>query len=180
LKRQIVKGWIACVFGLSVFAHSQASPTATRSGGGRLQIGIGGSAIRNDLNLRHSDTFDVYGTLDLTTHIGIEGDIRLNVISPDNRGMNNYLLGPRYVFHYGRFQPYVKVLGGIGTVTYETGGKNDFTSRHPAVAIGGGLDTRITRHINVRLPDVEYQFWPTFSNTGLNPLVVSAGVAYIF
>jgi hypothetical protein len=179
LKRQIVKSWIACVFGLSVFAHSQASPTATRSGGG-LQIGIGGSAIRNDLNLRHTDTFDVYGTLDLTSHIGIEGDVRLNVISPADVALNNYLLGPRYVFHYGRFQPYIKVLGGIGTVTYESGAAKDFTSRHPALAIGGGLDTRISRHINLRLPDVEYQFWPTFKDTGLNPLVIGFGVAYVF
>ncbi len=179
MKRQIAKGWIACVFGLSVFAHSQASPTATKSGGG-LQIGIGGSAIRNDMNLRHTDTFDVYGTLDFTKHLGIEGDIRLNVISPADVALNNYLLGPRYAFHYGRFQPYAKLLGGIATVTYETGPSHGFTSRHPALAIGGGLDTRITRHINVRLPDVEYQFWPTFKDTGLNPLVVGFGIAYVF
>jgi hypothetical protein len=135
--------------------------------------------IRNDLNLRHTDSFNIYGTLDFTRHLGVEGDIRLNVISPADVALNNYLLGPRYVMYYGRFRPYAKLLGGIGTVTYEIPGSNNITTRHPALAIGGGLDIKISRKISVRVPDLEYQYWPTFSNHGLNPLVVGFGVAYV-
>ena len=47
-------------------------------------------------------------------------------------------------------------------------------------ALGGGVDYHATRHINIRLIDFEYQFWPGFKPNGLNPSGFNIGAAYVF
>ncbi len=38
----------------------------------------------------------------------------MSVITPTDIGEDSYLLGPRYVFHFNRFHPYVKGQLGLG------------------------------------------------------------------
>jgi hypothetical protein len=179
LKRQIIKAWIACVFGLSVFAHSQAVPTATQFG--TMQIGLGGTIVSTDYTQPKAKGLSVYGTFDFTRHIGVEGDIHYaSLFTPGDIGENTYLFGPRYVFHKNRFHPYAKVLLGIGTINYQFDFAPHYSTSHPAIALGGGIDIKATRSINVRAFDFEYQDWPTYSVHGLSPIVTTFGVAYAF
>jgi hypothetical protein len=112
LKRHTLIGCFACVLSLTTWSHSQAVPTASRSGA--LQIGAAGTFINPDYTQPYLKGISIYGDLDLTQHIGVEGDIHFSVITPDDISENSYLIGPRYKWHHKRFEPYAKVLFGFG------------------------------------------------------------------
>jgi hypothetical protein len=96
---------------------------------------------------------------------------------------DNYLIGPRlpiYRLHFWRGTPYGKVLAGYGRLNFED---NNGWGRYTALAYGGGLDIKMTRRINLRLPDFEYQQWPKWSEGSPNtetllPYGISVGVSY--
>jgi len=176
----MLTGWIACMFGLSLVAHSQAIPTASRWGSS-LQIGIGASIVNPDYGEKKDKGPTIYGTFDFTRHIGIEGDVHLaSVIAPADVGENTYLLGPRYVFHHGRFHPYAKGLLGLGVINFQPDNRPHTSATYVAYALGGGLDIKVARKINVRAIDVEAQSWPGYNPHGLSPFVMTFGVAYSF
>ena len=50
--------------------------------------------------------------------------------------------------------------------------------RFSDIALGGGADLKLTRHIVVRPFDFEYQLWPNWINGTLKPYGASAGIAY--
>jgi len=163
-------------------SHAQASPTATQ--GGSIQLGGGYSFGRTDIYRKKIQGFTVYGDFDFTRHWGIEGNIHRNsIITPNDVGLDSYLLGPRYSFHYRRFQPYVK--GELGIGRYKTDydpaeQKVNFSNTFKIFAVGGGLDYHLNRHLNIRAVDYEYQGWPGFGANGLNPYVFTFGAAYTF
>jgi hypothetical protein len=82
--------------------------------------------------------------------------------------------------------PYAKVLFGRGVFNFA--GPDPATGKTVQVAnlafntqsIGGGVDFKLSRSINLRLVDYEYQRWDGFPPNGLNPNVLSFGVAYHF
>ena len=162
--------------------QGQALPTATRTG--ILQAGFGVSNANTDEFPSRISGVTGYVTLDIRGHIGVEADIHmLSVITPNDFAESSYLLGARYVWHRGHLDPYVKVLGGIGRTsiqqpshTYAPGTPGTYM----AIAGAGGLDIRLTHHINVRAIDFEYQMWPNFPPNGLNPTIITCGVAYRF
>lgn len=96
---------------------------------------------------------------------------------------NNYFIGPRlpiYRLRFRRIAPYAKVMIGLGRLNFED--KNGW-GRYTALAYGGGLDIKLTRRINLRLPDVEYQQWLKWSEGStktynLFPYGASVGVSY--
>jgi hypothetical protein len=96
---------------------------------------------------------------------------------------DNYLIGPRlpiYRLHFWRATPYAKVLIGYGRLNFEN---NNGWGRYTALAYGGGLDVKLSRRINLRLPDFEYQQWPQWSEGTkttytLMPYGLSIGVSY--
>ena len=179
MKRHTYIGWFACLFGLSIFAHAQAVPTATR--GGALQVGIGGTYAKPVYGNVGIKGPTVYGTFDFTQHIGIEGDIHYaSVFTPTDIGENSYLLGPRVVFHKKRFNPYAKVLFGIGSFNTQFDTSPHTTNYFKMYAFGAGVDVRAGHHINVRAFDFEYQKWPSFYPHGLSPVVMTIGAAYRF
>ena len=47
-------------------------------------------------------------------------------------------------------------------------------------SFGAGVDFHLTPGINIRVVDFEYQKWPNFPPSGLNPTILSFGVAYHF
>jgi opacity protein-like surface antigen len=69
----------------------------------------------------------------------------------------SYLFGPRLTFRHGPLQPYVEgLIGGFHISqglesALGAGGANSF-----AMAIGGGLDLRVSHHFAVRLGQVDY------------------------
>lgn len=157
-------------------AQGQATPTATSAG--VFQLGGGISAAKPDYGELTIKGITIYSTFDFKTHWGIEADVHLiDMSTPENNGEKSYLIGPRYVRHYGRMNPYAKILIGRGVF--------EFKSQNAAVAAnmyaaGAGLDIHAWRNVNVRVIDFEYQNWPGFLDHGLTPLVATAGVAYSF
>jgi Outer membrane protein beta-barrel domain len=178
LKRHISIGCFACVLSLATWSHAQAVPTASRSGS--IQIGGAATIISPDYAPTHIKGISIYGDYDFFRHLGIEGDIHFSVITPSDISENSYLLGPRYSWHYKRFNPYAKALFGIGRFGFQQG---YFPAASSATfgqfALGGGLDVQATRHINVRAFDIEFQRWPGFEPNGLSPIVYNFGVAYV-
>ncbi len=119
-----------------------------------------------------------------TPWIQIEGEGRwLRFNQTDGIYEDNYLVGPRlpiYRLHFWRATPYAKVLIGYGKLNFEN---NVGWGRYTQLSYGGGLDIKMSKRINVRLPDFEYQQWLNWSegvgkSTDLFPYGVSVGVSY--
>lgn len=179
MKRHIFTSWFACVFGFSIFAHGQAVPTATRAGA--LQIGAGASYVTPDYTESTDKGPSVYATFDFTQHIGVEATIHYtSIITPSDLGEDSFLIGPRYVYRRNRFEPYAKVLFGIGQINFQFDNAPHHKDTYGIYALGAGLDIRASRKINIRAIDFEYQQWPTFKPHSLSPYIITVGAAYTF
>ena len=178
MKRHTLIGCFTCVLSLTYGLRAQAVPTATRTAS--IQIGAAGTFISPDYTEQYIKGISIYGNYDIGRHVGVEGDIHFSAITPGDISENSYLLGPRYKWHHKRFEPYVKVLLGIGRFGFQSGNTfpSSATFTYFEFAPGGGLDVRATRHISVRAIDVEFQKWPGFEPNGLSPIAYTVGVAY--
>jgi opacity protein-like surface antigen len=167
---------------LLVSAEAQAqAPRA--SIGGRPNLYVGGYYSRFDSDYVQQKLwgFGTFVDWDLFNRLGVEGEARFLRINPTaDVYSDHYLIGPRYSRRYGRFRPYAKFLLGAGELNYP----NDVAhGGYFAMAPGGGLDYRLTRHLAARA-DYEYQFWPTAPglpgqpSNGLTPSGFSFGVGY--
>jgi hypothetical protein len=169
------------IAGASAFAHGQALPAATKSG--ELQVGFGLTSASTDLGTFSSiQGATIFATFDLNNHLGAEADAHiLRINTPNDFYEDTYLIGPRYVLHYGRFNPYAKILAGFGSTG--TVDEHPFVVNTPgnyfALGFGGGVDISLPRRFNVRV-DIERQSWPGFPPNGLTPTLETVGVAYRF
>jgi hypothetical protein len=178
LKRHSFISLLTCVFGLSLNSHAQAIPAASRNG--TLQLGVGGTIVSTDYTPNKAKGLTVYGDFDFTKHIGLEGDIHFgSIITPGDLGEDSYILGPRYVVRRNPFNIYAKALFGIGRLNYQFDNLPHASFTYKIYSLGGGVDIRATRSINIRAIDVEFQRWPGYQN-GLAPIVTTIGVAYSF
>jgi len=181
-RKLVVLAFAALFFAASSQLHGQALPTATRNG--LLQAGGGITSAQTDEFTPRITGITGYVGLDFTKHLGIEADIHmLSIITPQDFVEKSYLLGARYVWHHGRLNPYIRVMGGIGqsaiqqpSQTYVPGTPGTYM----VIAGAGGLDIRLPHHINVRAIDFEYQMWPNFPPNGLSPTLITCGAAYRF
>lgn len=116
---------------------------------------------------------------------------------PVDAKMFTYLFGPKISMRHGRWSPFVQTLfggahvsGNINVVPagivrpqgivpgFESGSENAF-----AMAIGGGVDVNATRHIGIRVGQVEYlmtRFGVVNSSDTQNNLRISAGIVFRF
>jgi hypothetical protein len=102
-----------------------------------------------------------------------------------NISQDNYLIGPRVPIHrFWKAQIYGKALWGKGKMTFPPNFLNP-TTLLPAgrvgytdLAFGGGADIKLSRRFSLRLPDLEYQYWPKWSNASLKPYGASVGIGY--
>lgn len=184
------KGWSkqvfkkCCFFLLSACVatsglHGQAAHTADRKAD--LQIGGGYSIVKSDYAPEKYKGFMFYVDLDLRQHWGIEGTFHQANEPSGGAGMyeKTYEFGPRYTRQYkdGLLRPYIKGLYGRGVYNFP---KDVANLAYNLYAVGGGLDVRVNRRINVRAFDYEYQRWLGFPPNGLTPQLMSFGVAYHF
>ena len=86
-----------------------------------------------------------------------------------------YLIGPRYYFHYNRFEPYAKGLVGVGDFNFPY---NYAHGKYFVVAAGGGVDYRLGSRWSVRIADIEYQDWPQFTFGPMTSVGISSGIRY--
>jgi hypothetical protein len=159
-----------------IISSAQSAPSALRS---PITLTIGGTASAFDPDYVQNKLIGIgaYVDLDIPHHLGIEAEGRWQRFREfEGISQDNYLIGPRYRFHrIWKAQPYAKALVGYSNMNFEDGFG---TGRFTTVAFGGGLDLRVDRHWSVRVPDVEYQYWPSFLNGSLHPYGVSAGISY--
>lgn len=161
-------------------SRGQAVYSAIRTG--VLQVGVAGSSFSLDYGEGREQGVMVYADFDLKYHLGIEALYRnASIITPHDIGENHLFIGPRIRFTRGRFTPYAKLLAGRATLVFQQGYNTANSSQgYLAYALGGGLDISVSRHINVRAIDYEYQEWPGFKPHGLTPTGISVGAAYVF
>jgi opacity protein-like surface antigen len=82
---------------------------------------------------------------------------------PSNTHIYSYLFGPRiYPVGHHKLTPYVHALFGVSTFDFNApafGGSPAFSLSDNAFsfAIGGGIDWKITRHIAIRLAQLDFQ-----------------------
>lgn len=163
--------------------HAQATAAATR--GGIAQVGAAYTLSNEDeYPGKYLQGMTFYGTFDLNSHIGIEGNVHLVSLfkSYFDYKENSYDAGVRYVLNYRRFHPYGKGLVGFGHATAPSPGQivgGSTPGTYFLFALGGGLDYSLTNKVNVRA-DFEYQRWPSFPPHGLTPPLFSVGAAYRF
>ena len=122
-----------------------------------------------------------YGDFDFTHHIGVEGDIHYSIFTPQDISENTYLFGPRYTFRKKNLGLYAKVLFGIGRFGLQEGSfANPSTATYGVYDFGGGVEYMVTRNINIRPFDYEFEVWPGFGQNGLTPMSYTFGAAYVF
>ncbi len=124
--------------------------------------------------------FGTFVDLKMTRWIQIEGEARwLRQNSYLDITEDNYLIGPRVPVHEFKrlgITPYGKALIGLGKMNFEF---NQAYGRFTDIAVGGGVDLKLSKHLVVRPFDFEYQFWPNWINNDvLKPYGASAGIAY--
>lgn len=185
-----MKRFLSSLFSLTVCTclstgslHAQAPTTAKVSLIKDIQVGLTLSSVKTDEVSKRIDGVSAYAIIDFTRHLGIEFDLHdPNVRTPNDFLEKSYLVGVRYVYRYHRLEPYARGMIGIGKTSVDV--PNLIVPGTPGsyniYAIGGGLDLRLSQHLNVRAIDFEQQRWNTFPPNGLTPTLVSAGIAYRF
>lgn len=91
-----------------------------------------------------------------------------------------YLFGPRANWRRGKITPFAQLLVG-GMLT--SGGIQTFGwQNHFALAVGGGLDVRVSRHISLRPLEAEYFLTkiPDGLNNRQNNFRAGAGIVFRF
>jgi opacity protein-like surface antigen len=169
--------FLFCVAITSVtFTSAQSAPSALRS---PITLTVGGTASAFDPDYVQHKLIGIgaFVDLDIQHHLGVEAEGRWQRFRElDGISQDNYLVGPRYRFRrIWKAQPYAKVLGGFSNMNFENGFG---TGRFTTFAFGGGLDIKVNRKWSVRVPDFEYQYWPSFLNGSLHPYGASAGISY--
>ena len=119
----------------------------------------------------------MYATLDFSPHLGAEFMFhQVKTQFADGIYERTYEIGPRYVRHYGRFDPFVKVSYGRGVFNFPDDVANLAYNMFTGTA---GVDVHVQRHVNVRA-EFEVQRWLSFPPHGLQPTLFTLGAAYRF
>jgi hypothetical protein len=155
-------------------APAQVAPSAELVG---LTLSAGATASGYYLQYGERKMLGATGFVDLETrrHLGMEGEARWLVFHQTaDVHATTYSIGPRYSLHaFGRFQPYVKGLAGIGEFNFPY---NDGHGSYLVLAPGGGVDFHLSHKIRLRLADFEYQDWPRFTYNAMSSFGVSSGI----
>jgi opacity protein-like surface antigen len=170
-------GWLALavLLGSSSLLRAQANPTAARAGD--LQIGVGYTIAKPDYGQQNFQGLAAYADFDLRSHLGLEAEFHQVSSSSGNQSyQRSYDVGGRYFRTYGALVPYVKVMVGLGNFNYPLGQTN---LAYNLFAGGIGADYRIRPSLSLRA-EYEMQRWSGFTNGGLNPQLVTLGLAYHF
>lgn len=164
---------LAIVLGMARPSSGQAAPAAQAEGD---TLFAGATASGYEVQYGEREMLGFTGFVDAETrhHIGIEVEASWAIFhQTDNVYTKIYDAGPRYHRTYGRYQPYVKALAGIGQFNFPY---NYAHGNYLVIAPGAGVDFRLSRRIRLRLVDAEWQYWPQFTYSALSSFSVSTGV----
>lgn len=161
-----------CFAGL---AKGQARESATA---GKAFVWAGASASGYYLEYGTIKELGVSAFVDADSvrRFGIEGEGRwLEYHRKADVHVETYMIGPRYHFDIGRFQPYVKGMIGVGYFNFPY---NYAHGSYLVTAAGGGIDYQLHGRWSLRALDAEYQYWPQFTFGAMSSAGVSAGIRY--
>lgn len=162
------------IFSFPLLLQGQVGPAGR--GGSQLVAGGFFSAFSPDYGPNELYGVGLYADLNVGAHLSAEAEGRFLRFNQDlDVHEDNYLIGPRYRFHWHRMQPYVKFLLGNGQFNFP------FSYAHGGYfmyAPGGGLDIPLRHHFIWRAVDYEYQHWSSFQGSSLSPNGFSTGIAY--
>jgi opacity protein-like surface antigen len=170
-------GWLALALFLasSSLLRAQANPTASRAGD--LQIGVGYTIAKPDYGQQNFQGLTAYADFDLRSHLGLEAEFhQVSSTTSDQSYQRTYELGGRYFRAYGPLVPYLKIMFGRGDFNYPFGATD---LAYNLFAAGIGADYKLRPSLSLRA-EYEMQRWSGFSSPGLNPQLVTIGVAYRF
>jgi Outer membrane protein beta-barrel domain len=169
--------------------HAQATVTASKVFD--IQAGASFVGAIPDYSFNGSSPkykgYGLYSSIGFLPHIGLELDFhQVNAPSPKIEYERTYEVGGRYVLHYGRLQPYAKLMYGRGVFNFPSfptdTGLAEANLAYNLLGGGGGLDFRLKPYLNVRA-DYEYQKWfgdQFLLPNGISPQLFSIGAAYHF
>lgn len=169
----------------SAVLFAQVEPAA-RGRSVNLQFGSTLNLANPDYGSDTLKGFGFYVTSDFARHLGIEAEFH----QLDDPGGKNgiyertFEAGPRYVWHFGRLDPYAKGMFGRGIFNFPRSPQNPSAGSvanlaYNMWAAGFGADYRVKPSVNFRV-DYELQQWIGFPPNGLSPRVLGVGVAYHF
>jgi opacity protein-like surface antigen len=173
-------------WGVLMLAPLMTSAQVTPAqGGGKISLAVGAGFSGFDTDYAPHKMYGVtaYYDMDFGRWIGLEVEgrtIQFNKFG--NLRQDTIAAGGRFRLpHHGRFLPYAKFLGGIGSIDFPPpAGYPHYT--HDTFAFydaGGGLDYRLTQHVYLR-GDYEYEWWPGWPRNGLTPNGFTIGANYRF
>lgn len=170
----LVTLWLA--LGMATrMAGAQATESGTEE---HPSLWVGGSASYYHIQYGEQNIVGISGLVDADSarQFGIEGEGRwLKYHQFANVHAETYLVGPRYHFYVGRFQPYVKGMLGFGNFSFPYGYAH---GTYLIVAAGGGVEYRLGRRWSVRCADFEYQDWPQFTFGPMTSVGISSGIQF--
>lgn len=103
-----------------------------------------------------------------------------------NLTLTTYTAGPRATLHFARVRPFAQALFGVGhgSDSYFPRGANSYSTSATSFAytLGGGLDIRLMRKLDVRPAQVQYLHtaFPNGVDDSQNHLLYGAGVVLKF
>jgi opacity protein-like surface antigen len=177
----------AALLFIPAIGRAQVVP-AGKGGNEQLFVGVTGSDFDPDYGWQRLYGFGAYGDYNLSPRLGVEGEARFHRFHQlSNIHEDNYVIGPKYNYHHKRYTFFAKGLVGLGYFNFPA---NAAHGTYFAVALGGGVDYRLSRRIYVR-GEYEYQMWPGFVGppdfqpvplqnrpNGLTPNGFGVGVSY--
>jgi hypothetical protein len=156
-------------------ARAQAISTADGPGS---YTAVGGtySMYQSDYGQRQIEGSSAFIDAHLYRRIGVEAKASwLNFHTDENVRQRTYLAGPKIALKGRTIRPYARFLVGRGDFDFPFGYAH---GSYFVVAPGAGLDWRVGHsRLLVRLVDVEYQVWPSFSFGAIHPYGVSTGLS---
>ena len=119
--------------------------------------------------------WSVFADADLWKNVGLEAKFS-HIAGPaaDSISETTYEAGLRARVAIGPIVPFLEFTGGLGSFTYSRSSQN---GSYGILAGGGGLDLLLTRKFSVR-GEYNYQKWGSFPPRGLQPNLVTLGLAY--
>jgi opacity protein-like surface antigen len=175
--------WSELFIGYTLIHANAGSSSSTTSLGAARQLE--GSAAQSSFTGSGSSSTNIHGASfnlagNLNSWMGIVADVGAGSI--DDSGLSGniftYMFGPRISYrHNDRFTPFGQVLVGGARlrVNVPTSGSSNTTLNAWAVALGGGVDVKLSNHFSIRAVQAEY-LMTRFNSQQQNNARISAGL----
>lgn len=151
----------------------QAIPTASTTGA--LFVGAGFTRANPDYSPSKFQGLALSGTADLLQNLGVEAKFHyIKGPASDSISEKTYEIGLRARTHVGPVVPFLDILTGIGSFTYQKSPQN---GSYGMFAGGGGIECSLNRRFLIR-GEYEYQKWTHFPPRGLQPNLATVSLAY--